>query len=84
MIVNSVHKGHSVIIIIIIAIITCIIIIIIVVVVVIGGGAGGGGGGGGDCCCFCSIVTGNIDEGLSVEGCGKGSSFNLCVFLGVK
>jgi hypothetical protein len=74
MIVNSVPKGDSV-------------IILIIAIIIIGGGGGSGGGGGGgggnDCCCFCISVTSNIDEGLSVEVCGKGSSSNLCVFLGV-
>jgi len=56
------------------------IIIIIITIAVVGGG--GGGGGGGDCCCFRISITSNIDEGLSVEVCGKGSSSNSCV-LGV-
>ena len=63
-IVNSVHKGDS------------IIIIIIIIIIIVFCGDGGGGGG----CCFCVSVTSNIDKGLCLEGCGKESSSDLCVF----
>jgi hypothetical protein len=46
--------------------------IIIIIIIIINGGGG--------CCCFCISIASNIDEGLCVEGCGKGSSSNLCVF----